>query len=65
MWHHHVEEDEVDVRLTIEGGRVTSEERYLGELGDRIRDVRQGPDGFLYVVTDESDGRVLRVVPKG
>jgi aldose sugar dehydrogenase len=52
------------VRLTLENGRVTGEERYLGELGDRIRDVQQGPDGFLYVVTDEDDGRVLRVVPK-
>jgi glucose/arabinose dehydrogenase len=53
------------VRLTLDNGRVTSEERYLGELGNRIRDVQQGPDGFLYLVTDEGDGRVLRVVPKG
>jgi glucose/arabinose dehydrogenase len=53
------------VRLTLENGRVTGEERYLGELGDRIRDVQQGPDGLLYLVTDEDDGRVLRVVPKG
>ena len=53
------------VRLALEDGRVTGEERYLGELGERIRDVQQGPDGFLYVVTDEDDGRVLRVVPKG
>ena len=41
------------VRLTVENGRVTKEERYLGELGERIRDVQQGPDGLLYVVTDE------------
>jgi glucose/arabinose dehydrogenase len=53
------------VRLTLENGRVTKEERYLAELGDRIRDVQQGPDGLLYVVTDEDEGRVLRVVPKG
>jgi glucose/arabinose dehydrogenase len=53
------------VRLTVENGRVTGEERYLSELGDRIRDVQQGSDGFLYVVTDEGNGRVLRVVPKG
>lgn len=53
------------VRLTLESGRVSSEERYLGELGNRIRDVQQGPDGFLYVVTDEEDGRVLRLVPRG
>jgi glucose/arabinose dehydrogenase len=53
------------VRLTVENGRVTKEERYLAELGDRIRDVQQGPDGLLYVVTDEDDGGILRVVPKG
>jgi aldose sugar dehydrogenase len=53
------------VRLTVENDRVTREERYLGELGDRIRDVQQGPDGLLYLVTDEDDGRLLRVVPKG
>jgi aldose sugar dehydrogenase len=53
------------VRLTVENGRVTKEERYLAELGERIRDVQQGPDGLLYVVTDENEGRLLRVVPKG
>jgi aldose sugar dehydrogenase len=53
------------VRLTVENGKVTSEERYLGSLGNRIRDVQQGPDGLLYVVTDEDEGRVLRIVPKG
>jgi glucose/arabinose dehydrogenase len=53
------------VRLTVENGRVTKEERHLAELGDRIRDVQQGPDGLLYVVTDEDDGRILRVVPEG
>ena len=53
------------VRLTVENGRVTKEERYLAELGERIRDVQQGPDGLLYVVTDEDEGRLLRVVPKG
>jgi glucose/arabinose dehydrogenase len=53
------------VRLTVENGRVTKEERHLAELGDRIRDVQQGPDGLLYVVTDEADGRLLRVVPEG
>ncbi|HEY7406691.1 MAG TPA: PQQ-dependent sugar dehydrogenase, partial [Gemmatimonadaceae bacterium] len=42
------------VRLTIANGRVTGEERYLG--GQRIRDVQQGPDGLLYLVTDEDDG---------
>jgi glucose/arabinose dehydrogenase len=51
------------VRLTLEDGRVTGEERYLGDLGERIRDVRQGPDGLLYLLTDSSNGRLLRVMP--
>lgn len=51
------------VRLTVTEGRVTREMRYLGELRERIRDVVQGPDGYLYVVTDSRDGRVLRIVP--
>lgn len=50
------------VRLTIENGRVTREERY--DIGSRVRDVQQGPDGLLYLVTDEDNGRLLRVVPK-
>ena len=52
------------VRLTLLNGRVTSEERYLGELKERIRDVRQGPDGLLYVITDSKRGRVLRLSSK-
>jgi glucose/arabinose dehydrogenase len=51
------------VRLTLENGRVAREERYLRELGERIRDVRQGPDGLLYLLTDSSDGRLLRLRP--
>jgi glucose/arabinose dehydrogenase len=51
------------VRLVMENGRVVREERYLGDLRERIRDVQQGPDGFLYLVTDNPRGRVLRVVP--
>ncbi len=53
------------VRLTLDGGRVAREERLLGNLRERIRDVRQGPDGFLYLLTDNHEGRVLRVVPAG
>lgn len=49
------------VRLEIRNDRVVREERYLGELRERIRDVRQGPDGLLYLLTDAGDGRVLRV----
>lgn len=52
------------VRLTMQNGRVTREERYLGHLGERIRDVEQGPDGLIYVITDESNGRILRIDPK-
>jgi glucose/arabinose dehydrogenase len=51
------------VRLEMSNGRVVKEERYLGELGERIRDVVQGPDGYLYLLTDNSDGRILKVVP--
>ncbi|MGQ0572233.1 MAG: PQQ-dependent sugar dehydrogenase [Armatimonadota bacterium] len=51
------------VRLTLEEGRVAREERYLADLRERIRDVRQGPDGLLYLLTDSRDGRILRVVP--
>ena len=50
------------VRLTMSGGKVSSEERYLGDVG-RVRDVQQGPDGFVYLITDDSNGRLLRVVP--
>jgi len=51
------------VRLVLEDGRVVTEERYLGDLDERIRDVQVGPDGFVYVVTDSETGRVLRVRP--
>jgi glucose/arabinose dehydrogenase len=50
------------VRLRLADGRVAQEERYLGDLGERIRDVRQGPDGHPYLLTDSGDGRILRVV---
>jgi aldose sugar dehydrogenase len=51
------------VRLSMKSGKVTKEERYLGDLGERIRDVQQGPDGELYLLTDNDNGRVLRVTP--
>ena len=51
------------VRLTLKDGGVAREERYLGDLRERIRDVQQGPDGLIYLVTDSRDGRVLRVRP--
>jgi aldose sugar dehydrogenase len=52
------------VRLDLENGRVRQETRYLGELGERIRDVQQGSDGLLYLLTDSRRGRVLRLSPK-
>jgi glucose/arabinose dehydrogenase len=51
------------VRLTLQDGRVAHEERYQGDLKERIRDVQQGPDGLIYVVTDSRNGRILRVRP--
>jgi aldose sugar dehydrogenase len=53
-------------RLTIEGGKVVNEERLFEGLA-RIRDIKRGPDGYLYLVTDEDqpDGRILRVAPAG
>ncbi len=47
------------VRLTLENDRVTGEEHLLADRGQRVRDVRQGPDGALYVVTDEDERRAL------
>lgn len=49
------------IRLQLEGDKVVHQERLLGELNSRIRDVRQGPDGYLYVLTDEKDGALYRV----
>jgi glucose/arabinose dehydrogenase len=54
---------ELLVRLTIDGEKVTGEERLLHNLGERIRDVRNGPDGALYLLTDNSAGRILKVTP--
>ncbi|MDP2295791.1 MAG: PQQ-dependent sugar dehydrogenase [Pseudolabrys sp.] len=50
-------------RLELKGDKVVNEERMLQGLGERIRDVRQGPDGALYLLTDSGDGRILRVTP--
>ena len=49
------------VLLTLDGQRVVGEERI--SLGARVRDVRQGPDGAIYALTDESDEKLLRVSP--
>jgi glucose/arabinose dehydrogenase len=49
------------VRLELEGDKVVREEAMLTDLGERIRDVRQGPDGYLYLLTDAANGKLLRV----
>lgn len=51
------------VRLEMDGDRIVREERMLQEFRERIRDVRQGPDGFVYLLTDHPDGRLLKLVP--
>jgi glucose/arabinose dehydrogenase len=51
------------VRLEWEGGAVVGEERLLSDFGKRIRDVRQGPDGRLYLLTDSSRGALMRLDP--
>ena len=48
-------------RLTLEGNAIVGRERLLADRGQRIRDVRQGPDGALYLLTDDSNGRLLRL----
>ena len=49
------------VRLTLNGDRVVAEEHLLTDLGERLRDVRQGPDGALWLLTDSPAGRILRL----
>ena len=51
------------VRLVMKGDRVVGEERLLTERGDRVREVVEGPDGALYLLTDASNGKLLRVGP--
>jgi len=51
-------------RLVLDGEKVVGEEVLLKDLGERIRDVRNGPDGAIWLLTDNPAGRVLRVVPQ-
>ncbi|MDR7150534.1 glucose/arabinose dehydrogenase [Hydrogenophaga palleronii] len=50
-------------RLQIDGARVMKEDKLLTDLGQRVRDVREGPDGFIYLLTDARDGELLRLRP--
>lgn len=53
------------VRLDVDGDRIVAEERLIEDLGQRIRDVAQGPDGAIYVATDSETGEILRIAPAG
>ncbi len=48
------------IRLQLDGDAVVAEERLLGDRKTRVRDVRQGPDGYLYLLS-EADGKILRL----
>ena len=52
-------------RLVVQEGRVVGEERLLTELGERVREVEVGPEGAIYLLTDNPRGRVLKLVPAG
>ena len=54
---------ELVVRLEVAGGKVVVEERMLEDLEERFRDVRQGPDGLIYLLTDHPEGMLLRLEP--
>jgi aldose sugar dehydrogenase len=51
------------VRLDVQDGKIVGEEAMLEDLGERIRDVRVGPDGAVYLLTDDPQGRVLKLTP--
>lgn len=51
------------VRVELDGARVIAQERLLENAFGRVRDVRQGPDGLLYLLTDEDDGALIRLEP--
>ncbi|MES2669807.1 MAG: PQQ-dependent sugar dehydrogenase [Pseudomonadota bacterium] len=52
------------IRLELDGDRIVHEERLLTDRADRIRDVREGPDGAIYVLADEENGKLLRIQPR-
>ena len=56
--------DQMLVRLQLDGAKVVKEERLLKNALGRIRDVRMGPDGLIYLVTDESNGVLARLEPQ-
>jgi glucose/arabinose dehydrogenase len=50
-------------RIELAGGKVVREHKLIAQQGERVRDVRQGPDGLLYVLTDSRNGKLLRLLP--
>ena len=52
------------IPMPMPGGTPATQELLFKELGERLRDVRAGPDGAIYLLTDSTQGRVLRVLPK-
>ncbi|MDR7231873.1 glucose/arabinose dehydrogenase [Caulobacter sp. BE264] len=52
-------------RLVLKDDKVVGEERLFTDIGGRVRDVAVGPDGAIYVVTDEEDGKLIKITPKG
>jgi aldose sugar dehydrogenase len=56
--------DQLLVRLVLANDRVIGEEHLLADRGERVRDVRQGPDGALYLVTDQEKGELWKIVPR-
>ncbi len=50
-------------RLDMQGDKAVKEEKLLQNMRQRIRDVREGPDGLLYVLTDENKGQLIRLQP--
>ncbi|HJV40401.1 PQQ-dependent sugar dehydrogenase [Caulobacter sp.] len=59
-----LKEQHVD-RLVLKDGKVVGEERLFTDIGGRVRDVSVGPDGAIYVLTDDDDGKLIKVIPKG
>ena len=51
--------------IRLKDGEVVEEQIMFSEIEERIRDVRTGPDGLLYLLTDSTQGKVIRVAPKG